>query len=232
MSMTNVCDEMKRTHYIYAMQKLYAVLMIVVLVSCMLFSCTWESMQGEVTTEPTTYVPLSYYPVYPGSWWLYEVNDTTTEQVEVSSTYLPHRYVNAPGNGSGMDSYSDTTYVPFLNGKPIYGYNKIAWVAPPFGDYYVQWPILSEEVGFEFERDWTDKRFGDFSEKVKVTSKYFNGTDSIITLEGHWVYGPNVSHKSYQTYAKNIGLTFSVIVDTVSTDTLYKKVLSDYFINQ
>jgi hypothetical protein len=179
-----------------------------------------------------TLVPLSYYPVYPGSWWLYEVNDTTTEQVEVSSAYLPNRYVNTPANASGGQSYSDTVYVPFLNGKPIYGYHKIAWVAPPFGDYYVQWPILSEHVGFEFERDWTDKRFGDFSEKVKVTSKYFNGTDSIITLEGHWVYGPNVSRKSYQTFTKNIGLTYEVIVDTITTDTIYKKILSDYFINQ
>jgi hypothetical protein len=203
---------------------------------CLLFSgsivsCTWEKEQGEIYSEPMTIVPFNYYPVYPGSWWLYEVNDTTTEQVEVSSTYLPHRYVNAPGNGSGMDSYSDTTYVPFLNGKPIYGYNKIAWVAPPFGNYYVQWPILSEEVGFEFERDWTDKRFGDFSEKVKVTSKYFNGTDSIITLEGHWVYGPNVSKKSYQTFGKNIGLTTEYIVDTLTMDTVYKKTLLNYFVN-
>ena len=204
---------------------------------CLLFSgsivsCTWEKEQLEIETDPMTVVPMSYYPVYPGSWWTYQVNDTTTEQVEVSATYLPHSYINSPESISENQTYSDTVYVPFVNGNPIYGYNKIAWVAPPFGNYYVQWPILSEEVGFEFERDWTDKRFGDFSEKVKVTSKYFNGTDSIITLEGHWVYGPNVSHKSYQTYVKNIGLTFSVIVDTVSTDTLYKKVLSDYFINQ
>ena len=204
---------------------------------CLLFSesivsCTWEKEQLEIETDPMTVVPMSYYPVYPGSWWTYQLNDTTTEQVEVSATYLPHSYINSPESISENQTYSDTVYVPFVNGNPVYGYNKIAWVRPPFGDYYVQWPILSEEVGFEFERDWTDKRFGDFSEKVKVTSKYFNGTDSIITLEGHWVYGPNVSKKCYQTYAKNIGLTFSVIVDTVTTDTLYKKVLSDYFINQ
>ena len=229
--MTKVCDEMKRTHYIYPMQKLYAVLMLVILISCSLFSCTWESMQSDVTNEATTYVPLSYYPVYPGSWWLYEVNDTTTEQVEVSATYLPHRYINAPANLSGVQTYSDTAYVPFLNGQPIYGYNKINWVSPPFGNYYVQWPILSEQVGFEFERDWTDKRFGDFSEKVKVISKFFNGTDSIITLEGHWVYGPNVSRKSYQSFGKNIGLISSYVVDTLTVDTVYKKVLLDYHIN-
>jgi hypothetical protein len=214
------------------MQKLYAVLMFVILVSCALFSCTRESLQAEVFTEPTTFVPLSYYPVYPGSWWTYEVNDTTTEQVEVSATYLPHRYVNAPTNPAGVQTFSDTAYVPFLNGQPIYGYNKINWVSPPFGNYYVQWPILSEQVGFEFERNWTDKRFGDFSEKVKVTGKYFNGTDSIITLEGHWVYGPNEPKKSYQTFCKNIGLISSYTVDTVAADTVYKKVLLEYFINQ
>lgn len=203
---------------------------------CLLFSgsivsCTWEKEQLEIETDPMTVVPMSYYPVYPGSWWTYQVNDTTTEQAEVSATYLPHSYINSPESISENQTYSDTVYVPFVNGNPTYGYNKIAWVAPPFGNYYVQWPILSEEVGFEFERDWTDKRFGDFSEKIKVTNKYFNGTDSIITLEGHWVYGPNVSKKSYQTFGKNIGLTTEYIVDTLTMDTVYKKTLLNYFVN-
>ena len=201
------------------------------LCSCSLFSCTWEMEQVENTQEPITYVPFDYYPVYPGSWWLYEVNGSTTEQVEVSATYLPHSYVNSPTNLSGAQTFSDTAYVPFLNGQPIYGYNKINWVSPPFGGYYAQWPILSETIGFEFERDWTDKRYGDFSEKVKVTGKFFNGTDSILTLEGHWVYGPNISKKSFQTYGKNIGLMHEFIIDTLGGDTVYKKVLIDYLIN-
>lgn len=187
--------------------------------------------QVENTQEPITYVPFDYYPVYPGSWWLYEVNGSTTEQVEVSATYLPHSYVNSPTNLSGAQTFSDTAYVPFLNGQPIYGYNKINWVSPPFGGYYAQWPILSETIGYEFERDWTDKRYGDFSEKVKVTGKFFNGTDSILTLEGHWVYGPNISKKSFQTYGKNIGLMHEFIIDTLGGDTVYKKVLIDYLIN-
>ena len=174
---------------------------------------------------------MNYYPVYPGSWWLYEVNDTTTEQFQVSETYQPNSYENTASESWESPTFSDTVFVPFLNGKPIYGYNKIEWVRPPFGDYYVQWPILSEQVGFEFEREWTDKRYGDFSEKLKVTSKYFNGTDSIITVEGHWVYGPNVSRKSYQTFGKNIGLMTEHIVDTLSVDTVYKKVLLNYFVN-
>jgi hypothetical protein len=174
---------------------------------------------------------MNYYPVYPGSWWLYEVNDTTTEQFQVSETYQPNSYENTASESWESPTFSDTVFVPFLNGKPIYGYNKIEWVRPPFGDYYVQWPILSEQVGFEFEREWTDKRYGDFSEKLKVTSKYFNGTDSIITVEGHWVYGPNVSKKSYQTFGKNIGLMTEYIVDTLTVDTVYKKVLLNYFVN-
>lgn len=204
---------------------------LLVLIAFTFSSCTWDKMEEHVYTEPLTIVPSSYYPVFPGSWWIYEVNDTTIEEATVSATYLPHSYTNSPQNLAGVQSHSDTAFVPFLNGNPIYGYSKIDWVSAPFGNYYVQWPILSEQVGFEFERDWTDKRFGDFSEKVKVTNKFFNGTDSIITLEGHWVFGPNASRKSYQTYIKNVGLSFEIIVDTITSDTIYKKILTNYFVN-
>jgi hypothetical protein len=213
------------------MKKLIQSFLWLLLFSGSIISCTWEKEQCEIYSEPLTVVPMNYYPVYPGSWWLYEVNDTTTEQFQVSETYQPHSYENTASESWESPTFSDTVFVPFLNGKPIYGYNKIEWVRPPFGDYYVQWPILSEQVGFEFEREWTDKRYGDFSEKLKVTSKYFNGTDSIITVEGHWVYGPNVSRKSYQTFGKNIGLMTEHIVDTLSVDTVYKKVLLNYFVN-
>jgi hypothetical protein len=179
--------------------------------------------------------PLGYYPVYPGSWWKYMVNGTQISYDSVGAQYMLHSYKNNQSSydsaGNIVDYYSDTVFVPFLNGRPIYGYKRIEHIMPPFGNYYTQWPILSETVGFSFDRFWTDKRYGDFSEKVRVEDKYFDGQDSVLILEGHWVYGPAVNKKSYQKYLKGIGLTYEVIIDTISQDTLFEKKLMDFLIN-
>jgi hypothetical protein len=184
----------------------------------------------EKTDPPTpgTIEPGSYFPVYPGSWWKYVVNNSDTINSQVSNDYV----LNSFNNSYDQHTHSDGMYVPYLDGNPIYRYQKVAWIAPPFGNYYALWPILSETVGDQFERSWTDKRFGDFSEYVTVTQKYASDSDSVLVLEGHWVYGPNATHKSYQYYYKNVGLKHEVIVDTISMDTIYQKKLIDYLINQ
>lgn len=205
---------------------IYIAIILLFLSSCKKDKTLQQNQNSTSTPMYDTIYPGSYYPVYPGSSWTYLVNDTGTTILSTSTTYQIHSYKN-----SQSGTYSDSCYVPFFNSKPIYGYDKIDWVAPPFGDYYTIWPILSETVGFNFQRDWEDTRFGDFSEKVKVTQKYFDGTDSVLVLEGHWVYGPNINNKSYQEYKKGIGLAFECIVDTTINDTLSKKVLTSYFVN-
>lgn len=181
--------------------------------------------------------PLDYFPVYPGSWWKYTINDTLISIDSVSKEYQLHSYQTSPegysdANGKLVREFSDPVYVPFFNSRPIYGYEKIEWVRPPFGDYYMKWPILTETAGFNFERNWEDKRYGDFTEKVEVRQKIFNGSDSVLILEGHWIYGPNVKNKSYQEYFKGIGLYNEYVIDTTTNDTVYKKLLTDWFINK
>jgi len=176
---------------------------------------------------PDTLKPLSYFPVYPGSHWNYLENDVTPVAWTTSSTYLPHSYALLDDSG-----YTDTVYVPFLNDKPIYQYNKLDFKIAPFGNVYTPWPIISEELGFQYEKEWTDKRYGDFSEKLVVAQKTVNANlDSIIVVKGHWVWGPNTSKVSTQIYTKNVGLTYSDVVDTVAMQTIYKLELTDYFIN-
>ncbi len=179
-----------------------------------------------------TIFPNNYYPVYPKSWWKYKINDSLIITSSVSDTFKLNSYRISYHQTDVTPEYSNLVYVPFLDNNPIYGYNKIEYLTPSFGDYFMKWPILSETVGFKFERNWEDKRYGDFSEYVEVKSKKFNGKDSILLLEGHWVYGPNISHKSFQEYTKGKGLTKEFIVDTLKSDTLYKKILIDYFINK
>jgi len=185
-----------------------------------------------IVNPATTYdtiKPKSYLPYFPGSWWKYQLNDTAEITISTSSTYILHSYLDYI-NYDLLNT--DSVYVPFYNSEPVYGYDKIEYIAPPFGGSYKKWPILSEVVGFSFNRDWTDPRWGDFNEKVQVSEKIFNGQDSVIILKGHWVYGPKISWKSYQEYTKGVGLTKEFIVDTLTNDTVLKKILIDYYINQ
>ncbi len=207
-------------------------LILIALFSTMFFACE-KNQEIPMAKEPSydTIYPRSYFPVYPGSWWKYKINNAEIITSSVSNEYQLNFYRISDNSSLAPLLYSDTVYVPLLDAQPIYGYEKIEWRRPPFGDYYIEWPILSETVGFKFERNWEDKRYGDFTEKVEVKQKLLHGTDSVLILEGHWVYGPNQKNKSYQTYIKEIGLVKEFIVDTTTSDTLYKKELIDYFVN-
>ncbi len=178
-------------------------------------------------TPVPTLEPLSYFPVYPGSFWKYLENDTDTVVWNTSSAYVENNFRTRNGR-------SDPVNVPLLNGKPIYQYNKIEYIANPGDDpYYEPWPILSEQVGFQFEQGWYDPRYPDGQEKLIVAQKTVNPQlDSIIVLKGHWTYYSIENTISYWEYTKNIGLTSHIIIDTVLMDTTYKLKLLDYHINK
>src|SRR3954469_8033225 len=205
-----------------------------------LTDCKKEKTQPEDTNEiptptvPDTINPRSYYPIYPGSYWKYVVNDTDTVTSNASLTYLKNSYIEfkryETGSTKAITGPSDTVYVPFLDGQPVYGYGKVEHENEYYinGDFFTIWPILSEKVGDEFNRGSTNSKYGDFNEHVEVLKKTINSAgDSIIVLKGHWVWGPNTNNISTQIFIKNIGLASFVIVDTVKPDTLYKKRLID-----
>jgi hypothetical protein len=206
---------------------------ITIALSCILVFACDKNQDITIIEEPKydTIFPGSYFPVYPNSWWTYQLNGAEMITSSVGEAYQLHFYRMSHDYPNEQLLYSDTVYVPFLDSKPIYGYEQIEWVMPPFGNFYVKWPILSETVGVTFQRNWEDTRYGDFSEKVEVKQKIFNGTDSVLILEGHWVYGPNVKNKKIQEFVKGIGLVKEFIVDTTTLDTLYKKELKEYFVN-
>jgi len=179
--------------------------------------------------KPETIYPKDFYPVYPGSWWQYLENDTLTVFDRVSDNYMEHSYKVGRDGDTAM---SETVKVPFLNGNPIYGYEFIEHIDSPFGNFYIPWPILSEEIGFEFERGFFDKRMGDGSEYVLVKGKFIEDNEEILILTSHW--GSECFERfniSFQKYVKGVGLTFWCIVDTTTMDTIYKKELVDYHIN-
>ena len=183
-----------------------------------------------------TLKPLSYYPIFPGSSWKYIQNDTDTVVHTSSNSYVEHTYLKGyeyDKHGKRSEVYSDPVYIPLLNNSPIYQYNKIECIPPPFGDYNRSWPILSEVVGHQFARQFMDQRYCQCVETVTVHQKTINAnSDSIIVLKGRWTQGPNINKNSYQVYTKNIGLSSHFIIDTIAMDTTYKLELFTYHINQ
>lgn len=181
----------------------------------------------------STILPGNYFPVYPGSYWVYLENNSKIIKNSTSDTYVENHYYMGEAqkeDGSIYTRYSETVLVPLLNGNPIYKYSKLVHVLPPFGDYYELSPFLSEKIGDQFS-DWTDTRYGDFSEYKVVVDKTINeNQDSVLIVNGHWVYGPNVGSISVKTYVKNIGLTSSYMINQ-DGDTTYRLVLTDYFVN-
>jgi hypothetical protein len=189
--------------------------------------------QKEKAPDPPIIEPGSYFPVYPDSWWKYLVNDAVVQFDTTSDDYIVHSF-KIDGD---PDRYSAPARVPFLNGEPIYGYSYVESVYFPTTIYdgiQELWPILSETVGFTFNRGWNDARLGHPEEIVCVKSKTFNGQDSILTLESYW-YGWSIpgaiSNKRYRQFYKNIGLVSEILVDTATSDTLSRKILIDYYVN-
>jgi hypothetical protein len=185
-------------------------------------------------SDPPIIEPGPYYPVYPDSWWKYLVNNSYIQIDTTSDDYLVHYFKidEEPWR------YSDPARVPFLNGNPIYGYSYVESVDYPetiYDGIYELWPILSEEAGDSFWAYWSDIRWPNPAEYVTVKSKTFNGKDSVLLLVSgwttayvnHYVY-PNIR---YRTYVKGVGLSSDILVDTVTSDTLSRKILIDYYVN-
>ena len=176
--------------------------------------------------------PGSYFPVYPGSWWKYMTWDNSIITHSVNPTYKLDKYVTWDVYNDGHKAeYSDPCYVPFYDGQPIYGYDKIdKGEAAPFATCYKRWPILSEQTGFSFQKEWVDHRYITCYEVVGVMGKYFNGTDSILVQKIKMIPCP-VDLVTIQEFAKNIGLIKQFSYDTITFDTVSKIWLIDYYVS-
>ncbi|MCK9401736.1 MAG: hypothetical protein M0Q51_17355 [Bacteroidales bacterium] len=172
--------------------------------------------------------PGSYFPVYPNSWWKYLKNNTDTVTVTTSETYILHKYELT--SDPHPVTYSDPVYVPFYSGRPIYGYDKIdycPWIEP----HYSRWPILREEIGYSYSREWwCDERSDYECEMVVVKDKIFNGQDSVLILESTFECPYPCHMKRYREFTKYIGSTLDILYDSFTFDTISKSVLIDYHI--
>lgn len=184
-----------------------------------------------------TIYPGNYFPVYPGSSWKYVTNKTDTSVIFSSPDYVKHSYlVSDRGGPGGSDIYSDTVYVPFWKGMPIYGYNKVQKMVP-LSTYDLR-PILSETVGFYFEKDHSDPRYSTsmYSLMLRVIEKTVNVKgDSILVIRGVIPAYTGNSNPPYfeqvYIYTKYVGLSGEYIINTDTHDTTRRVELVDYSIN-
>ncbi len=175
-----------------------------------------------------TIYPKSYFPVYPGSYWKYETSDNKIVTDTTSSDYKLHYYF-CP------DVFdSDTCYVPFFNGKPIYGYNKIVADEYPLPFCARQWRFFSEKIGDYFMDDWCDQRYDYTCSYWKVLAKYPNYNanntvyDSVFVLKSSGGFPIDDSYV-LKFYAKDIGLIQKL---WIGQDTTVLLNLIEYVINR
>jgi hypothetical protein len=233
------------------MKKVRFITTIILLVGIFYISC--ESSDEIINVVPIydTIKPLSYFPVFPGSYWRYVIyknfnddisfdseTDTSYSYDSVSSEYLLHSYLIMPdwdlNNNVYIERYSDTVYVPFLNGEPIYGYNRIdeaAQLSAP--TYYQKYPFLSETLGDKFYTHYYDPRWDYLGPYMEVVEKKVDThNDSIIVLRGDYYGNYNNYVVDNYIYKKDVGLVFYYVTSKVHTDTLYRKKLIDYYIKK
>jgi hypothetical protein len=197
------------------------VLLVVIFLLCF---CTKKVGSRLAVYPPIEMVePRPYFPVFPGSYWVYLNHKGDTVRHFTEPGYKKHCYLQP-----------DTFLVPFLNdgaSRPIYGYNEISEFRPlNYGiSPYRQTPILSETVGFAFLRGGFDSRYGDRRAKLMVVEKKLVGNDSVLILNG--IVATN-NLKIVQHYTRDVGLTYWCDVDSITQDTInYLKIL-EYKINR
>lgn len=211
------------------------VLTVLILAICIaIVGCKKKSDSPVINATYDTLRPLSYFPVLPGSFWKYKEwnkssGDTLIRIDTTSNKYILHQYQFE------IDSFSVPVYVPFLNGSPIYEYDRIS--CNDYGYHCCRYPILSEQIGYSFGRYIGDPRFNPwFIETIVFEKRTDNLGDSILILK---TYHINKSEPmalpsqfvDWTIYKKNIGLFFNCSVDTTINDTIQKRWLIDFSIN-
>jgi len=180
--------------------------------------------------------PGSYFPVYPDSFWKYLVDDSiltmdsTNDNYELNHVKLSYSY----------DDYTEYCYTPYYNANNLSPIPYSCCVYK-YGRYVYNsltptqiWPFLSETIGYTFPLT-PISQYPTNNEHFIVKAKIFNGQDSVLIQEATYFKNNypqfTSSRKRYQEYIKGVGLAKDIVYDTITHDTISKKILVDYFIS-
>lgn len=203
------------------------------LIAIVLLGC--ERNDGNnATPTPTsgydTLLPLDYFPCWPGSWWLYVDSNGDTSMTRTDSTWHLDSYVE-----SGAAFYSDTFFVPFYEGVPIWGYEAHTGPISNAGSYPLTL-ILSDTlpVGYPWLiHYWSgtgvSRRVFAIDTTLQTGTSVFYPT---IGVEEYYSTGPQgepTIAKRY--YTSGIGLVREDLYDLIDT-TVNTRWLQSFFINR
>jgi hypothetical protein len=197
-----------------------------------LFSCRKKDKEIETVIKTDTIKPLSYLPVYPGSYWTYSNGDTYT----TSTSYLKDAY-----QYQGSSQTSDPVYVPFYNGVPVWGYRMhTAMVKNGLGSYDPFVTVISETL--PVGALWTVAQ-----EYHTATRAHIIAKDTIITISGKDYYPTIVLYYDVTSdrggapvtlptmrryYTRDIGLVKEESLYYGNSSVMSEFHITDYFINK
>jgi hypothetical protein len=213
------------------------------IISQLVLSCNKDKCSGlskntahckalKAASHPTVF-PLSYFPVYPGSYWKYE--DLASGQITTKNTEPTYK---KDLNRTSYASKADTFYVPYYEGVPIWGYSMHATTINKFGEYPFT-KILSDST--VKVQPWTMYRWSGILIRRKVKTR-----DTTIIIKGKSYYptivmqdyndeGPSRGlRQSESYYTKDIGLIMYKTFGGYPYDTLFTStiVLVEHYINR
>lgn len=218
------------------MNKNYLYLLSAMLTLAVLAACQKKSSVNNQILTPApppppydTVYPLSYFPVYPGSYWEYTIDTGGIITIKTDSTYKKDAYT------VGVAAYqSDTAFVPFYDGVPIWGYEAHTGPISHAGSYPLT-QILSDTLTVgdhwiiaSWQGNQISRKITAMNSSVTVSGNTYSPT---IVVEEYYSQGPpTYIWKAKRYYALNIGLVKEEINEP-NTSTVYTKELTNYFIN-
>ena len=184
---------------------------------------------GKTDLTYDTIKPLSYFPAYPGSYWKYIDSNNDTIVYKTDSIYKKDYYV------IGAAAFvSDTFYVPFYDGFPIWGYEAHTGPISNSGSYPLS-RILSDTL--PVGSDWPILHWSGTEVNRKIIAKdttvIVGGISyyPTIVVEEYYSSGPPVyTWIAKRYYTKDIGLVKEDI-NNPNSNTVNSRQLVEYFIN-
>ena len=169
-----------------------------------------------------TIFPRDYFPIHPGSYWIYDNSDTIICLEEYKLIGLGHRYTGISQthglyNDPGFPV--DSVYVPSIHVSSVDRDYDFYYYSITSGSYLMRFlPIVDEEEGFSIKQ-WPDGRYDYEYNSLRImsidTSLYIEDAlyENVIVAE-HFnmpnLIGDRESDYDYVTkklyFSKNIGL--------------------------
>ncbi len=206
------------------------ILKIISLSFLLLFISCEKDSSGDNSSNYQTMEPLSYFPVYPGSHWEYMVNNN-----QLSIQYSVEEYQLDAYSHDINAFQSDSVYVPFYRGIPIWGYEAHTGPISHAGSYPLT-RIVSETLSIGAHWIISSLSGTEVSRKIVDidATLTISGTDyyPTIVVEEYYSQGPSEYIWIARRYfTKDIGLVKEELKDH-NANTVQTKDLVSYFINK